>query len=428
VAYLICFLRRLLVGTVILYTFVVLTLGGTVAAKPAFYGLAVGWMLFLLLLAMRARPVQETRPYFHMLEVTGTNVALAIFLCEVCLRAFAAVSGDPLLLNAAMESYRLSPGKDYGGGLYGNSLGYPGREFEREKHPGVLRIAALGDSFAIGPAVPFADNYLTRLDQSLPHVEVYNFGVAGIGPREYLSILGGDVWSYQPDLILLSIFVGNDITESLATPRHLDPRQHALCLLCQRAWRIGWGAESCGSGDTSTSDRLSKPPLSIAAFRAIEARRLAVCFRCSPDGMEKKWARTLAYLEEFVQDCHRHGVPLAVVLIPDEFQVNPAVQADAITDAGVSTSGVDIELPQQRLRAFFQLCNVPCLDLLPAFASTPGTYAVHDTHWNVAGNRLAADEIANWLKGLPCFAHQNRSLSAVPGDKVMPQKPIREPR
>ena len=399
-SFVVSFVRRLLVGTAILYTFVVLTLGGTVAAKPAFYGLAGGWMLFLTLYSIRVRPFQQTRPSLRVLEIIGTNLAVALFLCEVSFQAFAALSGEPLLVSAAMESYRLSPGKDYGGGLRGNSMGYPGPEFRTDKRPGVYRIAALGDSFAIGPAVPFADNYLTRLEHSLPEVEVYNFGVAGIGPREYLLILQRDVWPFRPDLILLCIFVGNDITESLATPRHLDPRQHAVFLLCQRAWRIGWGAGSSDFRATDPTDRLSHPPLSDSAFRAIEARRLAICFRSSPDGMEKKWERALAYLAKIVHNCNKHSVPLTVVLIPDEFQVNPAVQADAIADAGVSRAEVDIELPQQRLRAFFLKRQVPCLDLMPAFLHTQATYAVRDTHWNIAGNRQAADEISNWLRRL----------------------------
>ena len=85
------------------------------------------------------------------------------------------------------------------------------------------------------------DNYLTLLEKRLAGVEVYNFGVASAGPREYLSILRRDVWTYQPDLVLASVFVGNDITETLATPRHLDPQQHALYLLCHRSWRLVWG-------------------------------------------------------------------------------------------------------------------------------------------------------------------------------------------
>jgi hypothetical protein len=40
---------------------------------------------------------------------------------------------------------------------------------------------------------------------------------------------------------------------------------------------------------------------------------------------------------------------------------------------------------------------VPCLDLQPAFAATPDTYAPRDTHWNARGNRLAAEHIAAWL-------------------------------
>ncbi len=400
-----CSVRRIGVGLILWYTGVVFALGGTAWAKPTLYALAFAWIAIVVI----ARDVPVPRA-LRLIEIIATNIAIALFLIEVMLRMFAACSGSPFVVNSSMETYRLTPGKDYGGGLRGNSLGYPGSEFQHEKRPGVYRIAALGDSFAIGPAVPFADNYLTRLEQSLPHVEVYNFGVAGIGPREYLSILQRDVWSFQPDLILLSVFVGNDITESLATPRHLDPRQHALYLLCQRAWRIARGTESPDCRQTSSADRLSNPPLSASAFRAIEARRLAVCFRSAPSGMEKKWERALAYLAQIADDCNRRGVPLAVVLIPDEFQTNPAVHANAMADAGVSASAVDIELPQRRLRSFFNERQVPCLDLLPVFPKTPDTYAVHDTHWNVAGNRLAADEMSKWLRCLPCYPKLSGSI------------------
>jgi hypothetical protein len=396
------------VGVVILYTIVVLSLGGMPAARPAFYCLAGFWIALLALHTIRIHRLEPLRPSFQVIEVVLTNVALALLLSEGALRIFATWSGDSVLLRAAVDGYRLTPGRDYGGGLRGNSLGYPVPEFQCEKQRGVYRIAALGDSFAIGPAVPFADNYLTRLDHLLPHAEVYNFGVAGIGPREYLLILQRDVWRFQPDLILLSIFVGNDITETLSTPRHLDPRQHALYLLCQRAWRIGWGTES--RDDTRAEQRLAGPPLSLAAFRAVEARRLAVCLRSPPEGLEKKWQRALSYLTEIVKDCKRYNTPLAVVLIPDEFQVNLVVRADALNDAGVNQVAVDLELPQRRLSAFFQGQHVACLDLLPAFTNAPDTYAVRDTHWNARGNRLAADEINRWLRRILLISPDQHSL------------------
>ena len=58
---------------------------------------------------------------------------------------------------------------------------------------------------------------------------------------------------------------------------------------------------------------------------------------------------------------------------------------------------LDLERPQRRLTSFFSEREVSCLDLLPDFHGRVDTYAPRDTHWNVAGNRLAAERIAAWL-------------------------------
>ena len=401
------FARRLLAGATAAYVTVVLTLGGMAPARLVFYGLTTAWTLFLALQTywshQRSKRVlcapgtSNARPTLRVIEIAAFNVALTLLLGEIALRAFAAWSGCTLVVNAAEEGYRLAPGQDYGAGLRGNCLGYPGPEFQHDKPPGVYRIAALGDSFAVGPVVPFAANYLTLLEKQLPHGEVYNFGVAGTGPREYRNILRRDVWKYQPDLVLTSIFVGNDITETLATPRHLEPRQHALYLLCQRSWRWLWDRRHQERPPPGLANRCTTPTLSPHTFRAVEARRLAVCVQPPSPAMEKKWQRALAFLDDIVKDCRQHGVPLAVVLIPDEFQVNPAVFDHALVDAGVDRAAVDLRLPQQRLGTFFVDRGVPCLDLLPAFVGVRDTYAPCDTHWNVRGNRLAAEQLGAWL-------------------------------
>jgi hypothetical protein len=334
------------------------------------------------------------------LELVVTNLVLALVLAELALQAFAAGSGRSPLLSNTLEDYRLRPGHDYGGGLRGNSLGYPGREFRRAKRPGVTRIAALGDSFAVGPAVTFADNYLCLLERIQPGLEVYNFGVSGAGPREYHQILQQHAWAFEPDLVLVSVFVGNDITEWLATPRHLDPRQHALYLLLTRGWRLlREQFRQAHQPVEAVSQRLSGPALSPETFRQVEARRLAVCFRTAPPGLERKWQRTLEYLERIVQECRRRRVPVALVLIPDEFQVNPRVLHEALAEGNCDGAAVlDLDQPQRRLRAFCSGHGVPYLDLCPAFKGIPDTYAPRDTHWNVRGNRLAANCIAEWLR------------------------------
>jgi hypothetical protein len=399
-----------MMGVVGAYVTVSLALGGTPLARPVFQGGVIAWALFLAAVHWRSHLQSPTvaeslpansRQYWPILarvEVIAFNLVLTLVLAELAVRAFAAWAGTSLIISDTLDAHRLTPGQDYGGGLRGNALGYPGADFQPDKRLGVFRIAALGDSFAIGPAVPFADNYLTFLETKLPGVEVYNFGVSGAGPREYQAILHRDVWAFQPDLVLLSIFVGNDITETLATPRYMDPRQNGVYLLLTRGWRLARENWRQRSSPPAGPKRLPAPGLSPKTFREVEARRLEVCLRTVPGALEKKWRRVLTHLEYLATDCRRREVPLAVVLIPDEFQVNPAVLGEALEERKLSSRELDLELPQRRLAGFFRERGVRCLDLLPIFRGVPDTYALRDTHWNVRGNRLAAREIARWLR------------------------------
>jgi hypothetical protein len=393
--------RRLFVGAIFAYVFASLTLGGSRAARPVFYSLTVGW--FALLCWTRTWRIvlseSSTANICHGLELVGFNLALTLAAAEFSLRACSLLCGTPFLSGQPLDAYRLVPGRDYGGGLCGNSLGYPGAEFRRAKRPGFYRIAALGDSFAVGPAVPFADNYLSLLQAAQADIEVYNFGVSGAGPREYHAILRAHALGFQPDLVLVSLFIGNDITESLAMPRHLDPRRHCTYRLLDRGLRLvtdRW--RRCEEEQGSNCDRFTAGVLAPETFREVEARRLAVCLNPAPPSLEKKWQRALGYLERIITDCQQRDVPVACVLIPDEFQVNPEVFADAIRATQIEVSALDLERPQQRLLSFFAEHRVSCLDLLPAFKAVPNTYRPRDTHWNERGNWLAAEQIRQWLK------------------------------
>jgi hypothetical protein len=392
-AFWLLFLRRLGVGLVLIYVAVVLTVGGTSTARPILYGLSCLWLVILTVSAHHHFIRQSWA------EVIVTNIAVTLVMAESALQVWAMSAGVSLLVRDNLDSHRLIPGRDYGSGLYGNSRGYPGPEPRSTKPPGVIRLAALGDSFSLGPAVPFADNYLTRLSAELPGVEINNYGVSGAGPREYREILESDVWSVQPDVVLVAIFIGNDITESLSRPRRLDPRHYSLYLFCQRSWKLARAAWKSSAQPVSTAvDRLAMPALSPAIFREVEARRLAVCLKNTTSSMERKWQSALHDLSLIVQSCRRRTVPIVVVLIPDEFQVNDAVLEEASQEARLEREELDLDSPQRRLQAFFADLSVPCLDLLPAFHKVPDTYAPYDTHWNVTGNRLAAREIGTWLR------------------------------
>jgi hypothetical protein len=399
-----CSVRRIFIGVVATYLLVSLTLGGTRSARPIFYALTLGCVAWFWFRRKHAALPQTN--VIRVFEVVAFNIALTLFLGELSLRAFAAYSGQSLVVSDSLDAYRLTPGKDYGRGLHGNSLGFPGADFREQKRPGVFRIVAFGDSFAVGPSVPFDENYLTLLERMLLSTEVYNFGVSGTGPREYSLLLNRYARTYQPDFVLVSIFVGNDITEMMATPREMDPRQSSLYLLLTRGAKlVREKFRQSDSGMETEAWRMENDSagagLSPQTFRETEARRLAVCLKSPPAALEKKWLKAEAYLGRIIAECQKHGVPVGFVLIPDEFQVNAAVLEDALQDSHIDRQSIDIEAPQRRLVRFFEERGVPCLDLEPAFSGIADAYASRDTHWNVRGNRLAAKCIRNWLESLP---------------------------
>ncbi len=111
-----------------------------------------------------------------------------------------------------------------------NSFGFRDRERTLEKPAGVFRIAVLGDSFTEARGVDMdktftalAENYLRSCPGFKGGVEVLNFGVSGYGTGQELLELEKKVWQFDPDLILLQFFAGNDLFNNYRKLNVSDP-------------------------------------------------------------------------------------------------------------------------------------------------------------------------------------------------------------
>jgi hypothetical protein len=141
------------------------------------------------------------------------------------------------------------------------------------------------------------------------------------------------------------------------------------------------------------------PPFSAVTNLELAAGRLVVLERIVSLPLEHRWQQVYAELDEILSDCRRHGVASACVLIPDALQVDEDLRARALRLRGWQADHIDVELPQRRLQAFCQRRDWPCLDLLPAFRPHGSlTYFRNDSHWNAAGNALAAKLVSDWLR------------------------------
>ncbi|MCC3404352.1 MAG: SGNH/GDSL hydrolase family protein [Microcoleus sp. PH2017_10_PVI_O_A] len=101
-----------------------------------------------------------------------------------------------------------------------NSDGLRDREHTKTKPPNTLRVAVLGDSFTEAIHVPVEQTFWSKLERKLSNcnsikgkqkVEVINFGVQGYGTAQELMMLRKKVWDYNPDIVVLAFFTGNDV-------------------------------------------------------------------------------------------------------------------------------------------------------------------------------------------------------------------------
>src|SRR5436309_13471021 len=139
---------------------------------------------------------------------------ITFVLAEITLRVYNHFNPIFIFYDRSYNRFRGKPGApDYD--FYLNSRGFKDVEFKPQKEANTYRILALGDSFAFG-VVPYQHNYLTLLKQQLNssdrHIEVLNMGIPGIGPQHYLALFVNEGLQLQPDMVLVSFFIGNDFT------------------------------------------------------------------------------------------------------------------------------------------------------------------------------------------------------------------------
>lgn len=113
-----------------------------------------------------------------------------------------------------------------------NSAGLRDREHPRSKPQSTIRLAILGDSYAEARSVALEDTFWSVLERELNRcearqgmtVEVINFGVTDYGTAQELLTLRHHVWPYDPDVVLLAFFAGNDVRNNSRALEHKSYR------------------------------------------------------------------------------------------------------------------------------------------------------------------------------------------------------------
>ncbi len=125
----------------------------------------------------------------------------------------------------AQRGWALKPGvagwwrREGGAYVSINRDGFRGPDLPKAKPPGTVRIAVLGDSYVQATQVPYEKTFPQVIARNLARcpalggrrVEALNFGVDGYGTAQELITLKQKALAYSPDIVVLAIFLGNDV-------------------------------------------------------------------------------------------------------------------------------------------------------------------------------------------------------------------------
>jgi lysophospholipase L1-like esterase len=322
-----------------------------------------------------------------------------------------------------------------------NREGFRDRERSVLKPTGVFRVLVLGDSFVEALQVELDEAFPAVLEDALRHsarsdaIEVVAMGQSGFGTASELMRWREFGAAYDPDLVLLAFYAGNDVRDD---SRHLSDDAPAFyftlddrgALRLDRSVMEALERSRAQGGPGAwllehsrlaglVSDRLDLLRLGRRAAR--DARRAAVSgaggglaaaiperdarnvyLEDASPAWEEAWRVTEALIGRLAEEVAAHGARFALVSVGTPEQVEDDLGRTMLQTL---PAGADLERPDRRLRAICEAREIPCLFLAPhlrVVEASAGTrlYGFGERrggHWNAAGHRAAAQAIEAFL-------------------------------
>jgi lysophospholipase L1-like esterase len=373
------------------------------------------------------------------LVLAGAAVLVGLLVCELLLR-LQGVSYVVYHWTDPVRGVAHIPGakseRQYQGGRWVeiNDDGLRGPAVSLDKPAGTFRIALLGDSFIEAFEVPYEKTVGEVLERRLSAlrgtpVEVLNFGVGGYGTTQQLLTLRHEVWKYSPDLVLLAVTTGNDISDNYRPLRGADYVPYHIfrgtdlvldnSFRTSRAYqsRAAWTRRLLGLVQHSRLVQLLNRARHL--WRKTERQQRNAGGPGSELGLrdevhlppatpdwQEAWKVTEAVLGLMRDESRSKGTPFAIVTLTRGIQVTPVREEkeSILRQLGAE----DLYYPERRLAEFGEREGIPVLNLAPAMAEQAEQRQIYFHayrnrlgigHWNEDGHQAAGELIAPWLAG-----------------------------
>ena len=311
-----------------------------------------------------------------------------------------------------------------------NRDGFRGPDFAKPKPPGTIRVAVLGDSYTEAIQVSYEDTFASVAARKLAQcpllkgrrVEALNFGVDGYGTAQELVTLREKVWAYHPDIVVLAIFLGNDVRNNSVslegdqcrpfyvaqggklTPAGPFESSNSFRLWCMARfdYRRSGMLSLLGGAWTIIRTHNEQPTPESPVERAIN-------YNIYKPPAEPAWRDAWQVTDDLIEETHRevarHGAAFLAVTLDTSIQVWPEAQ---VRDNFMTRIGAtDLFYPDRRIAALGERDGFDVLTLaepLYQYANAHHVFLhgfansrIGFGHWNVEGHRVAGELIGERL-------------------------------
>ncbi len=403
----------------------------TLSAALRFLLVVDGIALLLGFAVMMMTPRSARRFYFGV-ATAFLSVCAIVALAEIGLRLAGIGPREYVPGNIWLKYDLKTPGsvtqymgylpynvKDFEVPVRINSKGWRDAEYDEKKPDGVYRILVIGDSYVEGKEVALEKTFHKLLEKKLNatlggpnrRFEVMALSRGGIGTGIELNYLRDPGLKYSPDMVVLSVFPGNDVRENspplndrywawfngVYRAHVVTARIHFLDVFLRFKWSYL---------NHFLADRLCDYYVGhlYLFHRGLKKEEMisndAEVYRRGPysELWNNAWDYTKNFLREFKGETDARHIPLKVML-SHSAQVSGLNSEDLIRGG---KSKYDLQKPFEILSDFLDGEKIEYLNLEPILTRYESQtrkpyYWRHDAHWNETGHAVVADALYDFL-------------------------------
>lgn len=274
-----------------------------------------------------------------------------------------------------------------------NSKGLRDVEHDYKKPGGTYRILLIGDSYVQGHGVEYEEMFPTIFEKSLKapegydRCEVIKAGVGGWGPVNELNYLIHEGYKYDPDMVMVAFFTGNDykdamepgwftIHRGIRLERSVMEKMNAFIELKiffrKNCFLYGIAVDFLKGLKIEERDRDKE-----------DIRLLGYCLDDKP-GPPVEASRSA--FAEFQKWCMDNNKEFIVVILPHRIQLEMDHAKRICSKYGIDYNNVDFDRLSQILANALPGMNIKAWDLtkdLRNYAGKAGAISfVNDSHYN----------------------------------------------